>query len=416
MAHDEPREIAVSRKHFTLRVVLVIALFIGGLTAIGFGIAQMFRADPGVYTITASPDKENPFNYLGVQGSFYIDGDSGQVKAKKNAMTNLLNESLRAASYRFDEKKTYEAYSSIARVNQGLGTDVKVDERVYLTLQDAYKRSLEDNNFSLFAAPLFEAWSDILNGSPTAYAENDPLNNATADAYIKKAAAIVNDPTNYSLTFKGEGVVNLSISEAYKAFRSEYELDSTPVISLNSLHDAYVLNEVAMIFNREGYKNGVLFTQKGFFKSLANEQETTAKAIDYKEKKAFAFGAFDIKGDYTLLGERHFTFTEDPNVSNPSYELLKDGVTYHRHLGLNIKTGLPHNLFSSTFLIYEGDLLDGATSLVSFNGAETIEEAKALAKPGAMLVTFASKTAYQSEQAKSKFQFASGSEYEAISL
>ena len=416
MAKDEPREIHVSRKHFTLRVVLVAILFIGGLTAIGFGIAQAFRADPGVYTITASPDKENPYNYQGVQGSFYFGGDSGQVKAAKNAATNLLNESLRAATYRFDEKKTYEAYTSIGRVNAGLGTDVKVDERVYATLQDAYNRSQEGNNYSLFAAPLFEAWSDILLGSPSAYAENDPVNNATAKAFLEKAAAIVNDPSNYSLLFKGEGVVNLSISEAYKAFRSEYELNDVPVISLNSLYDAYLLNEVASAFNREGFKNGVLFTQRGHFVSLANEQETTAKALDYKDKKAFAFGAFDIKGNRALLGERHFTWTEDIYVSNPSYELTMGGITYHRHLGLNIKTGMPNNLFSSTFLLTEGNLLDEATNLIRFNRAETLEEAKALAKPGAMLVEFASKTAYLTSEAKSKFQFAVEGEYKAISL
>lgn len=410
---DDAGAIKVSRKYFTLRVILFAVAIVAAIGGITYAIISATKLDPGVYTITASPDKENPYNNQGVQGSFYFGGSSGEIKALKNATTELLNKELRAASYRLDETKTYEISSSIGAVNAKIGEEVTVDERVYAVLLDAYNKSKEDNNFSIFAAPLFDAWKDVLNDASH---ENDPLRNATYASYLEKLTGIIADQSNYDLLFLGEGKVKLTLSAAYQAFRTEYEITS-PVISLNSLHDAYLLKEVQSAFEKQGFKDGVLFTLTGSLASIEPSHPTTYGVLDKDAGKVLSYGAFDISKSAVVASAIHFTQSESSYLYNPSYDIAKDGVTYHRSLYLNLGTGMPNNDIAASYIKRDGnDIVGASLDLVSLE-AKTFEEIKASGKDGLLFTSWnESKKAYIASAAKSGFKLDETSHYSLTTI
>lgn len=352
MADEErdPGEIVVSRKHFTLRVILFILALALGLGAVGYGVYSLVHQDPGVYTIDAQADRDLPYN-TGVHGQFYFDGSGTEIKAKIRGATVLLSTSLRKAYLRTDESKTYTESSSIGVVNAALDQDVTVDERVYAILQDAYAKTLENNNFSLFAGPLYEEWERLCLMDQGNAEASDPERVPVLKEYLEKAREMVSDLSNFELTFKGNGVVRLHISDAYKAFREEYEV-TAPILSLNILKDAYKTQEVVNDFVQGEYKRGLIYNDMGDYALLEDDLGATFFLYDYVQGKQVDAATLTCNGTTAVSLISHFKVSG--RTYNPSYFYHEGGKTVFRSTFLNLGNGVPNDFFTASVVTKKG--------------------------------------------------------------
>ena len=94
----------------------------------------------------------------------------------------------------------YSPYATgIAYINNNLDRDIIVTDTLYNILKDAYQKSLLDNNYSIFAAPIYHEWDILLYSGTLGEYDNDPLIYEEEKNYLNDLANIVNDTNNYSL-------------------------------------------------------------------------------------------------------------------------------------------------------------------------------------------------------------------------
>ena len=353
MAEEEkdPGVIVVTNRHFTLRVILLVVFVALALGGVGYGIYALVHQDPGVYTIDAQASRDLPGYNTGVHGQFYFDGSGNEIKAKVRGATVLMTESLRKAYMRVDEYNTYTECSSIGTVNAALDQDITVDHRVYAILQDAYAKTLEGKNFSLFAAPLYEEW-ERLGLMDQANAEaGDPVHVPALKEYLDKAREMVSDLSNFELTFKEDGVVRLHVSDAYKAFREEYEV-TAPILSLNILKDAYKTQEVVDAFSSAEYKRGLIYNDMGDYALLEDDLGATFYLYDYVGGKQVDAATLQYKGTAAVSLISHFKVSA--STYNPSYFLHEGDKVIFRSTFLNLADGVPNDFFTASAVVKPG--------------------------------------------------------------
>ena len=354
MEPKEPREIVVSKKHFTLRVIgFVVALGVG-LGAIGYGVYQIVVKKPGLYTINARVEKDLPYA-PGVVGEFYFK--EGDINGLVNGATDLLSTSLRYSYMRCDEWNIYKECPSIAMVNYNLDADVTVDGIVYDILKDAYAKTLEKKNFSLFAGPLYEDWEHRCTFPLHDAIEDDPLRNVTTAEYLAKAASYVNDLSNFQLTFKEGNVVRLSISESYAKFRNDYGI-TYPILTLNALHSAYKTQAVVDEFAKAGIYHGVIYDNEGDYAFLTPTYQNVMNLYDVTPTSIARFGTLSNQESAALSIVHHFPVIE--GQYNPGYRFSQGESLILRSTHLNLATGVSNKAFA-TSLYYE----KGSTSIVN---------------------------------------------------
>ena len=342
MAEKLPREIPVSKKHFSLRVIAFVVALAVGLTAIGFGVYALVHKDPGIYTLVAYADKEVPYSG-GVTAQFYFSGDD--ISGKVRNATDYLSRELRQSYMRCDEYKVYSECSSIGAVNSALGEDVKVDGTVYSILQDAYAKTLEKKNFSLFAGPLYEEWERCLAYSQAEAIDADPIFDQGNREYLEKATAMVNDLSNFSLTFKDDNTIRLDISEAYAKFRSDYEVTS-PVLTLNVLQTAYKTQAVVDAFAESGAYHGVIYDNQGSYAFLDPATESELAILDAAKYSNIHCATLKASRPCAVSLIHHFPISSDQY--NPGYRFEHEGKLLLRSVHLNLSDGMPSNAFAAS--------------------------------------------------------------------
>lgn len=369
---EENTEKKVSRK----KIIILSSLF--GVFVIGAGVAfsiafiNISSKKPGWYTIEVDKDEfvkghESLFSF-----NYYLDGKSNTIKANLENIKNIYQDTLKVDFANFNETLTYEAYPSIALINNALGSDVKVSPKIYEALKSAYDYSLIDNNYSIFAGPLYSYWDKICSyDNPSV---EDPLYNAENAKILDDLVALINDTSNYQITFKNDNVINVSISDAYDAFLKANNMQNN-VVSLNVLKNAYILKDIISDLNINGYKYGYLSDDFGLNVSLGDMKGLDFYLYDYISPNIYYYGKRSFSGEYILSSNRRFPLSSR-NVE--SYIISKDGKTTFRSYNLDLKTGYPDNAFSNINVFDEGLDVVSVTlinnSLSSIHSKEELDE------------------------------------------
>ena len=352
MEKKEARTVNLSKtKHFDIIVIgFVVAVAIAAvlITLNAFGI---FTSATGYSQLDLEVYKEVKFGH-DLNCYVYFSGNTMKVNSEKKQASSLFSSSYREIYMMTDPYLDYSPYfSSIKTINSSLGEDVKIDARLYDILKDAYEKSdVVNNNYSIFAAPLYDEWNDLLYSGSSGNTDSDPLFNNEELSYLQTLANYVKDTSSYSLEFKDDNIVQLNISNAYKTFREEYEITS-PIISLNALESAYQIKYVASRMEKEGYTNAYIADDYGNGMTLNDLGSLNHNLYDIQEGTTHLFGHISRSGEYVFSMNHHFL--TNPKVATEFYDIIKDDNLYHRSSYLKLETGLPYDSYLSTNLFSE---------------------------------------------------------------
>ena len=349
MEKKEARTIILSKaKHFDFMVIgFVVAVAIAAvlITLNAFGV---FSDATGYSNLDLEVYRDVKFSH-DLNCSIYFSGNTMKVNSDKKKASSFFSSSYREIYMMTDPYLDYSPnFASIKTINSSLGEDVEIDARLYKILKDAYEKSdVINNNYSIFAAPLFDEWNDLLYSGSLGNTDSDPLFDDEELFYLQSLANFVKNTSSYSLEFKDNNIVQLNISNAYKSFREEYEITS-PIISLNVLETAYQIQYVATRLEEEGYVNAYVSDNYGNGMTLKGFGSLNHNLYNIQEGSAHLFGHINRSDKYVFSATHHF-LTNTKNAGE-FYDVTKNGTTYHRSSYLNIDTGLPYDSYLSTNL------------------------------------------------------------------
>lgn len=368
----EENEKTFRLKHPELWIIAFVILVVTASASFAFTCANSNREEKGLYEIVPISDSEVKFYGADFSFYYYCDGEMN-VTIEKNNVRKVYSDKLKEIYAYLDEDNTYTSYISVASINEHPNEIVSIGPTLYSMLEDAYKRSSLDNNYSIFATPLYSFWYQQFAMIRSDREARDPVNNEESVTYLKEVADFINNKEHIDLSFLGEGKVKLSVSEEYQKYRDNKGID-TPYLSFNILKNSYILQTISDFLSEKEINKGFIITSDGSVVQLKNSPNQTYSIYSVKDLTLERAGDIDFTNPLTS-GDviRHFNLNNTSPVNY--YYMNKDGVTYFRSLYLDIKTGLENNFLLSSG-IYSKDLniLDNATINNALVPCNTIEE------------------------------------------
>ncbi|MBQ3316462.1 MAG: hypothetical protein IJG69_00780, partial [Spirochaetales bacterium] len=168
-------KLTVSEKHIGLRIALTAVAFVIAVVAFTYGVTRIGHKDPGYHNIEAKVAADTILMNKAVTLKYWFDGKSNAIKQGINAVTEVYSPVLSAAYRELDHQNTHDGVVSIATLNQNQGQELTVSPQLYSVLKDAYRRTLEQKGYNMFAGALYAEWESILILDEPA--DFDPANN-----------------------------------------------------------------------------------------------------------------------------------------------------------------------------------------------------------------------------------------------
>ena len=370
-------KLEVSKKHLGLRIALTAIALAVAVFAFTYAVVRIGHKDPGYQTIEAKADAEALTYNKAVAFRYWFGGSSNDIKRGINALTEVYTPILAAAYKQLDHQNEYSGCNSIASLNRNQGSVVALSKELYSVLKDAYGRTIENKGYNMFAGDLYAEWESILIlEEPDTF---DPANNPDQAARISAIASMVSDLSNFSLEFvdDNECTVRFSVSEEYKRFCKEFEIESVP-LDLNLLHDAYMLRWIADALFDEGCRTGYLYTAEGLVLCLDPSGTLSYDMYTLENGRETAYASVNLEDPFSAT-----TFTAFGMGSLYGYNL---GNLY-RHLYFDVRTGdFTNILMSATVISRDKNLVEDVYQTMILNTLSTEREvasyAAALEKSG----------------------------------
>ena len=237
------QDIEVSTKHVVPRIIafcIAITIAIAGIT---IAVALWLRQPEGLHTVDAAADGGVPLYAADIKFVYYFTGGSNEIRAAKNAASAHYSAALLRACKLLDPQNEFAGFVNLATINKNPGQEYEVSGELYDVLKSAYGLTQERQGFNMFAGPLYRAWEDILVLNEPQ--EADPLFNEDQEALIAEFSAVLNDLSNFTLTFNDASrKVRFTYSEAVRKLLDDWDV-TDGVIDTGILHDAYELKLVA---------------------------------------------------------------------------------------------------------------------------------------------------------------------------
>jgi len=310
--------IEVSSKYKTLRTVLFFVAVGVAVTAITLGVLSIGHKDPGWQEISASADSQAPLYSSEYTFQYYAEGSSNQIKAVVRQVTDIYSRTLARAYKLTDPVNTYDGYVNLATINNSAGSDVELEQELFDILCSAYELTKKNEGYNMFAGPLYSEWYSIL-GSDNAQSF-DPLFNDYQAQRIARLSEAVSDSSNYSFEIVDRAgcIVRFSVSNKLMSLLKELELD-VPVLDLNVLRDAYIMDTVRKDLVSQNLNAGQMFSKSGAAFSLVSGQSSAFVSV------------------LPVSGYNYYF-----------YAVQKDGAEYYRNPYFDTRTGDFHNFVLQT--------------------------------------------------------------------
>jgi hypothetical protein len=140
--------------------------------------------------------------------------------------------------------------------------------------------------------------------------------------------------------------VTLHISEEYRNWTEQNEIEA-PVLDLNLLHDAYLLQLVAMRMTAQGYTDGYLYTESGISISLGKQgnMEYSLYAVEESGVETIAVTALQQPAAFCS-----FTVVSPTEERYGYYKIELEGKPYYRQPYVNVKNGSFSNVLMTAAL------------------------------------------------------------------
>ena len=246
-------------KKLVWRLVGFIAAVIVAVYAFTNGVLQLGHKDSGYYDVGLTAEGGAVLFGSGAHLLHYAEGSSSDIRQELSAVQKTFTDALLRAYQLLDAEHTYTGLVNIASLNASPGEKLQVPSALYAVLQDASARMARGEGYHLFAGALYREWQTLRYLEEPQ--EADPLNDPDEAERLAAITKAVNRPGAIRLELSEENAAALIVSPEYAAFAEELEIEG-PILDLNLLHDAYLLDMTAAVLQNQGI-TGYLYTDSG---------------------------------------------------------------------------------------------------------------------------------------------------------
>ena len=323
---------------FLIAVGIAIASFT-------IGIMQYAHRETGYYEVGYSNAANAEVYDSGVHLLYYAEGGSSFIRQHLNEVQRVFSDDLLQYYRLLSAEKTYEGLNNIAALNAAPEQALKVDAVLYAVLKDAYARHEMQEGYHLFSGALHTEWQSMRYLEEPE--QTDPLLNDDEAEFLKVLTSQLARKEQFSLEFDdNNSTVTLHISEEYRNWTEQNEIEA-PVLDLNLLHDAYLLQLVAMRMTAQGYTDGYLYTESGISISLGKQgnMEYSLYAVGESGVETIAVTALQQPAAFCS-----FTVVSPTEERYGYYKIELEGKPYYRHPYVNVKNGSFSNVLMTAAL------------------------------------------------------------------
>ena len=323
---------------FLIAVGIAIASFT-------IGIMQYAHRETGYYEVGYSNAANAEVYDSGVHLLYYAEGGSSFIRQHLNEVQRVFSDDLLQYYRLLSAEKTYEGLNNIAALNAAPEQALKVDAVLYAVLKDAYARHEMQEGYHLFSGVLHTEWQSMRYLEEPE--QTDPLLNDDEAEFLKVLTSQLARKEQFSLEFDdNNSTVTLHISEEYRNWTEQNEIEA-PVLDLNLLHDAYLLQLVAMQMTAQGYTDGYLYTESGISISLGKQgnMEYSLYAVGESGVETIAVTALQQPAAFCS-----FTVVSPTEERYGYYKIELEGKLYYRHPYVNVKNGSFSNVLMTAAL------------------------------------------------------------------
>lgn len=261
------QKIELSDKNVKIRIVVVIVSVLVAAAAIAFGIRSCVAAEKGWQVIEAETAKTScasEFTFI-----YNVGNNGGDATVEMRAVKSIYGSAAINAYLFFD---TSADGGELEKINKNTGDDVVIEHALYTALETM----IEKGGRTLYFAPFYERY-EVLFGSDNdgEAAVFDPVKNADTAALFEKLSTFISDPNSVSLSLKGNDTVCLDVSDEYKAFAADNDVDS--FIGFTWLKNAFIADYIADYFTETGYSSGYIVSREGFYRDLGAAGKSSTK-------------------------------------------------------------------------------------------------------------------------------------------
>ena len=323
---------------FLIAVGIAIASFT-------IGVMQYAHRETGYYEVGYSNAANAEVYDSGVHLLYYAEGGSSFIRQHLNEVQRVFSDDLLQYYRLLSAEKTYEGLNNIAALNAAPEQALKVDAVLYAVLKDAYARHEMQEGYHLFSGALHTEWQSMRYLEEPE--QTDPLLNDDEAEFLKVLTSQLARKEQFSLEFDdNNSTVTLHISEEYRNWTEQNEIEA-PVLDLNLLHDAYLLQLVAMRMTAQGYTDGYLYTESGISISLGKQgnMEYSLYAVGESGVETIAVTALQQPAAFCS-----FTVVSPTEERYGYYKIELEGKPYYRHPYVNVKNGSFSNVLMTAAL------------------------------------------------------------------
>ena len=342
---------------FVAAVVVAVIFFVRGCQ----GMNEDYK--PGYYIINPVEKKDIPYYAYDYTLQVYLDGSSKDIQNRRDEIADKYSNALSSIYAYLDESTTYNDYVSIGYINKHVNEIVTVSEATYKILEDAYQKTLSSTNYSIFAAPIYDFYDTQSYQDEDTIIRNDPMYNDYNKIMLASIATYITDRNNIDLAFFDNYQIKLSISDTYKAYLTDNEIDL--YMSLNVLKRAYIMDYVLTQLDLAGVTNGAFASNYGTTIQLKNSNAVRPYYLynigkDEEDipviENVANVNVRSVPNSQVAFRRYKLNAREDEN-----YIFNVDGVYHYRSQYVNISTGLEEEIVSS-IIIYSFDykIIDSA--------------------------------------------------------
>lgn len=298
------------------RVVLVVTLIAIAAGAFAYGIQALLHRDPGWQQLEAVLPQTVATSELTL---------CYPVKTREEQKTlPVVYTQAADRAYQIFSGGLYEGIRGLGYLNDHPDETVTVEPELYRALE------ILENSGSryLYFAPVYERYRGIYSCQEDSETEYfDPALSREMAAYLDQVRAFAGDPSAVQVTLLGENQVKLTVSQAYREFFLDKELED--YLDFFWLRNAFTVDAVADALAEAGYTGGTLSSFEGFARVLGEGDYTLT--LYTRRGDAIAQAALlDYTGPKSIVTFRDFPLGP---MDRAYYYVRSDGTVRTPYIG-----------------------------------------------------------------------------------
>lgn len=306
------REIFLSDENRKLRVIL-LCVFLGiGVVAIAAGLMDFLSVDPGWQEVEVIADGVNCSKDFTFQYYFTDSGASATVVQKD--LISMYSDAAEKAYWLFTPDQETQEYTNVYTINHNMNTEIVVDPVLY----DAFALMEQYGSRNLYLGPVYRQYENIFLSTDDGQAEYwDPDRDEDSAQYVSQLAAFARDENAISLELLGDNKVMLKVSEAYRSFAEENEIEN--FIDFGWMRNAFIIDYFADLCLEKGYTKGFFVSVDGFTRNLNSGTSFSFNLLNKVENTIYPAGVMEYDVPLSIVYLHNYPITRETSARYYTY-------------------------------------------------------------------------------------------------